>query len=76
MDLDSNFFAVLDKEATGKEPKVVLVKIGNENLEGDQVSCMLEDAGVSSLYLAGMEYGTWEEFAEQRKGGGRYEVKV
>ena len=73
IDLDSNFFAVLDNEAP---TKVVLVKIGDKNLKGDQVSCMLEDAEVSSLYLAGMEYGTWEEIAEQRNGGGGDEVNV
>ena len=55
MDLESRFFAVLDKKAeTGS---VALCRIGDEDLQGDELSCVLVKAEESSLMLAGMEYG-------------------
>ena len=55
MDLESSFFAVLDKKAeTGS---VTLCRIGHRNLQGDELSCVLVKAEESSLTLAGM--GVW-----------------
>ena len=59
VELDSRFFAILDQKVD--EHKVVLCRIGNQEGKGDNLSCVLMDASVSSLTLAGMEYGTWEE---------------
>lgn len=64
MDLESRFFAVLDKKAeTGS---VALCRIGDRDLQGDELSCVLVKAEESSLMLAGMEYGNWEELVHGR----------
>ena len=60
VDLESRFFAVLDKEAR-RSGSVVLCRIGDRDGKGDAVSCVLKKAEESSLTLAGMEYGRWEE---------------
>ena len=70
VDLDSTFFAVLDKKAeTGS---VALCRIGDREGKGDEVSCVLVKTEESSLTLAGMEYG---EFDELLRGGG-YEPDI
>ncbi|KAL8805166.1 MAG: hypothetical protein Q9182_002148 [Xanthomendoza sp. 2 TL-2023] len=69
--LEPKFFAVLDKKAT--EGKVVLCRVGDREGKGDEVSCVLEEATYSSLTLAGMEYGTWEELVHDR---GEYEPDI
>ena len=64
VDLEGNFFAVLDKKAeTGS---VALCRIGNREGAGDAISCVLMKAEESSLTLAGMEYGTWEDLLHGR----------
>ena len=64
VDLEDKFFAVLDKKA--EKGMVALCRIGNREGEGDEVSCVLMKAEESSLTLAGMEYGTWEELLHGR----------
>ena len=59
VDLEGKFFAVLDRKAeTGS---VALCRVGDREGKGDGVSCVLFKAEESSLTLAGMEYGNWEE---------------
>ena len=60
MDLESRFYAVLDKESK-TSGSVVLCRIGDREGMGDAVSCVLMKAEESSLTSAGMEYGIWEE---------------
>jgi len=67
--LDPNFFAVLDKKAKEGEGSIVLCRLGNDVLKGDELSCVLKTAEDSSLELGGMEYGRWEELLED---GGEY----
>ena len=69
--LDGHFFAVLDKKA--KQSKVVLCRIGDDELKGDALSCVLMPAEDSSLTLSGMEYGTWEELVDD---AGEYEPEL
>ncbi len=63
VDLDSHFFGLLDKQAE-KSGKVVLCRIGDRVLKGDELSCVLYDGETSTLELGGMEYGRWEELLE------------
>ena len=58
--LDSHHFGILDKEA-GKSGKVVLCRIGDAHLKGNRVTCMLWNAGTSTLTLGGLEYGDWDD---------------
>lgn len=69
--LEPKFFAVLDKKAT--EGKVVLCRLGDREGKGDEVNCVLEEAKYSSVRLAGMEYGTWEELVHDK---GEYKPEV
>ncbi|KAL8806340.1 MAG: hypothetical protein Q9200_005073 [Gallowayella weberi] len=69
--LEPKFFAVLDKKAT--QGKVVLCRLGDREGKGNKVSCVLEEAKYSSLRLAGMEYGTWEELVHDK---GEYKPDV
>lgn len=65
VDLDISFFAVLDVHA--KAGQVTLVRIGDSEGKGHAISCVTVPDHDSSLLLAGMEYGTWEEnFSEMR----------
>ena len=71
MDLESSFFAVLDSKA--EKGSVALCRIGDREGRGDAVSCVLVAAEESSLTLAGMEYGGWEELLQGR---GEYTPEV
>ena len=71
VDLEANFFAVLDKKA--ESGSVVLCRIGDRDGKGDALSCVLVKVEESSLTLAGMEYGGWEELLEGR---GEYTPEV
>ena len=68
MRLESKFFVVLDKKATGDEygrdQKVVLCKIGDAYDRGDEVHCILWDASTSTLTLGGIEWGDFENYLE------------
>ncbi|KAI9872753.1 MAG: hypothetical protein M1830_001231 [Pleopsidium flavum] len=59
VDLDRHFFAVLDD--TEQKGSITLRRIGDRQLKGDKVECLPVVANDSSLHLAGMESGTWEE---------------
>jgi len=63
VDLERCFFAVLD-DRTEKDGSVVMCRIGDTEGKGDQVECMRVSAKHSSLYLASLESGTWEENLE------------
>ena len=64
VDLESTFFAVLDKKAaTGS---VALCRIGDREGKGDEVSCVLVKTEESSLMLVGMEYGDFDEMLRGR----------
>lgn len=63
VDLDPHHFAVLDRRAE-KDGTVVICRIGDERLNGDQLDYLRFGANEASLHLGGMEYGTWEEFRE------------
>jgi len=71
IDLESRFFAVLDKKA--RDGSVVLCKIGDSDDKGDKVTCVLRDADESSLTLAGIEWGDWEDLLSD---GGEYTPEV
>lgn len=60
VDVERHFFAVLD-DRTEKDGSVVMCRIGDMEGKGNKVECIRVLAKNSSLYLAGMEYGTWEE---------------
>ena len=65
VDLDGVFFAVLDKKAeTGS---VALCRIGDRDGKGEEVSCVLVKTEESSLTLAGMEYGEFDELLRGRR---------
>lgn len=64
VDLEGKFFAVLDSKV--ESGSVALCRIGDREGKGDAVSCVLVKAQESSLTLAGMEYGTWEELLQGR----------
>ena len=51
----------------------MLCRIGDKDGKGDTVSCVLRTAEESSLTLAGMEYGRWEELLVSP---GEYKPKV
>ncbi len=69
--LERCFFAVLDNR-TEKDGSVVMCRIGDTEGKGDKVECIRVLAKNSSLYLAGMEYGTWEEDLDALEMVGRY----
>lgn len=62
VDLDSHHFAILDRR-TEKDGTIVICRIGNKDLEGDQLDYTRLEANSASLHLDGMEYGTWEELS-------------
>lgn len=62
MDLENSLFAVLDK--TAETGSVALCRIGDGDSQGDALSCVLVKAGESSLTLAGMESGRWEQLVQ------------
>ena len=70
VDLDSRFFAVLDRKAKdgkdGHGSQVVLCRIGDKEGMGDKVQCMLWSAKESELTLSGLEYGDFDNFLESK----------
>ena len=66
IDLDDHHFAILDRGAKGEET-VVVCRIGDKNLKGDNLDWIRFPASRASLHLAGMEFGEWEDF----RGDGR-----
>lgn len=54
VDLDSNYFAVLDAKAV--DGTVVVCKIGDKQTKGDEITMVRDQARHSSTHLAGMEY--------------------
>ncbi|KAL8639898.1 MAG: hypothetical protein Q9228_003124 [Teloschistes exilis] len=60
VNLDSHFFGLLDKQAE-KSGKVVLCRIGDSHLEGNEVTCLLWDADTATLWLGGQHYGDWDD---------------
>lgn len=48
-----------------------MCRIGDMEGKGDKVECIRVLAKNSSLYLAGMEYGTWEEYLDALEMVGR-----
>jgi len=78
VDLEGKFFGVLDKKAAaggkdGKENKVVLCRIGDEEGQDDKVQCVLWSAGKSTLTLGGIESGDFDELIE---GQGEYVPEI
>lgn len=71
VNLETKFFAVLDKKA--KDGKVVLVRIAGDQEQELKPSCVLIDAEESSLRLTGMEAGTWDELVHAK---GEYTLDV
>ncbi|KAI4201162.1 MAG: hypothetical protein LQ350_003477 [Teloschistes chrysophthalmus] len=68
VNLDSHFFGLLDKQAE-KSGKVVLCRIGDSHLKGNEVKCLLWDADTATLWLGGQNYGDWDD---QMDGKGPY----
>ena len=66
VDIDHRFFGVLDKKAKEDKPKVVLCRIGDKEGRGEHVECVLNDAETSSLTLAGLDYGRFDQLIEGR----------
>ena len=63
--LDRNHFVVLDELSGGQgEGLMTVAKIGDKELEGKDVRYMEIKAWSAGLFLKGMEYGTWEEQAD------------
>lgn len=62
VDLDSHHFAILDRR-TENDGTIVICRIGNKDLEGDELDYTRLEANLASLHLGGMEYGTWEELS-------------
>ena len=63
VDTERRFFAVID-DRTEKDGSVVMCRVGDMEGEGDEVGCIRVVVKNSALYLAGMEYGTWEEYLD------------
>lgn len=70
VDLNSNYFAILDAKAV--EGSVLVCKIGDREMKGDEVTMVRDLARHSGTHLAGMEYFEWEEQSEGRHGADRY----
>lgn len=72
VNLDGHSLAMLDQKAAGgkegtakgKGNQVVLCRIGDKNLQGDRVHCVLYPADESPLELGGTAYGTFDELLE------------
>ena len=73
VDLERKFFAVLDNKAEAREPSIAICRIGNKDGKGDEVKCILCSAKESSLLLAGLEYG---DFDDTLQGQGEYTPEV
>lgn len=59
-DLDSHHFGVVDKRSA-VEGTVLLCKIGDKDLNGNDVTCRTEHARDAGNFLLGLEYGEWEQ---------------
>ena len=57
---DSHFVGLLDKQAV-KSGKMVLCRIGDRHLQGDEVTRVLWKAEMSTSTLAGQKYGGWDD---------------
>lgn len=75
VDVERRFFAVLD-ERTETDGSVVMCRIGDMEGQGDKVECIRVLAKNSSLYLAGMEYGTWEDCLDSLQMVGRRGIDI
>ncbi|KAL9113768.1 MAG: hypothetical protein Q9227_002213 [Pyrenula ochraceoflavens] len=68
--VDRKHFAVLDEESELQgEGSVVVARIGDDELEGKEVHWMEIRAYEAGLFLKGLEYGAWEERAEDKSSG-------
>ena len=59
-DLDGHHFAVLDR-ISGEDKSIIVCKIGDKDLKGDQLDYRRYPAKRASTMLQGLEYGEWEE---------------
>ena len=66
VDVDRRFFGVLDKKANEEKPKVALCRIGDKEGRGEHAECVLNDAETSTLTLAGLDYGKFDQLIEGR----------
>ena len=53
VDLDPTYFGVLDKQADWG--KVVVCRLADPEKEEDGATCLLQEAGYSSLFLSGLD---------------------
>ncbi|KAF1988476.1 hypothetical protein K402DRAFT_391707 [Aulographum hederae CBS 113979] len=75
VDVDSHFFAIVDRRAE-KDTTLVVCRIGDKYLKGEELSAMRFSAHDASLHLGGMEFGLWEDFVgEDGKGGGLEKIE-
>ncbi|KAL8712543.1 MAG: hypothetical protein Q9225_006926 [Loekoesia sp. 1 TL-2023] len=67
VDVDPRFFGVLDKQSKNAE-KVVLCRLEDPKREKDGATCVLSDAGPSSLWLSGLDSDLdWNEWVKDRR---------
>ena len=59
----------MDKKARDESPKVVLVRIADDQLKQmKEPSCVLHDAETATLTLSGLEPMNWDEMLEDQRG--------
>lgn len=63
--LDRHHFALADDQSL-RDGTMVVCKVGDRNLKGDELSTYRSPAGDVAGFLAGLEPGTWEEMQENR----------
>ena len=69
-DVEGTYYALLDKQAENK--KVVLCRREHGDEQNKPVTCVLMPAQESSLTLAGLQFGVWEDLLEDP---GEYEPR-
>ena len=66
VDLDSNHFAILDKQAA-EDNSVVVCKLGDRELQGDSLDYFRDTPRHAAVFLTGQEPYEWEELREGRQ---------
>lgn len=63
--LDRHHFVVTDAQSL-EDNTVIVCKLGNRELKGDQLDTYRSPAADTVGFLMGLEPGTWEEMQESR----------
>ena len=67
VDLDPHHFAVLDQGSKGKKKTIVVCKIGDRSLSGDELDYLRHDATFAATFVVGIDAGEWENWSADRE---------